>query len=288
MALPRSQVAQEGIRLAFLPDRGRLAVPGKDGRFVGKGKKHTLDRAQYLLVVAAPQVSAADAALEEGIAAEDSAMFAGQVKRNAARRMAGCVEDFELERSPAQHVAFLQELVDFDRARRRDTQPCGLHRQVPIQRQIAFVHQDLRAGSLLEFLDAAHVVDVGVRGDDVFGAQVVPDEDFLDALDIVAGVDHHGVSRGFVADNRAVALEHSDRDDFVDHSILDFGFAIFDCRAGAWTRSTPISLSVGPGKEERDATPTKSGSAPAGPSDRRACTRTPRQMRACWTGPRWP
>src|SRR5438128_2730979 len=105
--------------------------------------------------------------------------------------MSGRVEDFELERSPAQHVAFLQELVDFDRSRSLDAEPCGLHRQVPIQRQVALVHQDLRAGSLLEFLDAAHV------------------------------------------------------------------------------------------------TSTKSGSAPTGPSGRRACTRMPRQMRACWTGPRW-
>ena len=134
--------------------------------------------------------------------------------------MSGRVEDFELERSPAQHVAFLQELVDFDSARRRDTQPGGLHRQVAIQRQIALVHQDPRAGSLLEFLDAAHVVDVGVRGDDVFCAQVAAGEDFFDAVDIVAGVDHHGFPGGLVAHNRAVAPEHSDRDDFVDHSIL--------------------------------------------------------------------
>ena len=40
-------------------------------------------------------------------------------------------------------------------------------------------------------------------------------------------------------------------------------------------------------KNAADITSTKSGSVPAGPWNRRACTRTPRQMRACWTGPRW-
>ena len=42
-------------------------------------------------------------------------------------------------------------------------------------------------------------------------------EDFQNALDFVAGVDHHGLAGGFVAEDRAVALQHADRKDLVDH-----------------------------------------------------------------------
>src|SRR5690348_10630222 len=88
------------------------------------------------------------------------------------------------------------------------------------------MHQHRGPGGLLEFLDAPHMIDVGVGGDDVLCTQVVPGEDCLYALNVIAGVDDHSLSRGFVAHNRAIALEHSNWDDFVDHSVFDFGISI--------------------------------------------------------------
>ena len=42
-------------------------------------------------------------------------------------------------------------------------------------------------------------------------------EDFQDAVDFVAGIDHHGLAGGFVAEDGAVALQHADGKDLVDH-----------------------------------------------------------------------
>ena len=70
------------------------------------------------------------------------------------------------------------------------------------------------------------MIDVGVRGDDILRGQVVTRENLLDAVDVVAGIDHHGLTRGFVSDDRAVALKHPDRDDFVDHSLGSSSFSL--------------------------------------------------------------
>ena len=39
-------------------------------------------------------------------------------------------------------------------------------------------------------------------------------------LDVIAGVDDHGFARGFVANDRAVALQRTDGEDFVDHLFI--------------------------------------------------------------------
>ena len=51
---------------------------------------------------------------------------------------------------------------------------------------------------------------------DLHGESVAP-HDLQNALDLVAGIDHHGFARRLVAENRAVALQHSDRKNLVDH-----------------------------------------------------------------------
>ena len=79
------------------------------------------------------------------------------------------------------------------------------------------VHVDRGAGGQLEFLRAADVIDVGVGDHDGGHGEAVPREDFQDAVDFVAGIDHHGLARGFVAEDGAIALQHADGKDLVDH-----------------------------------------------------------------------
>ena len=80
------------------------------------------------------------------------------------------------------------------------------------------MHQHRRAGCPLQLLDASHMVNVRVRRHDQHGLQPVPVENFLDALDVVARINHHRFARLLVAEDRAVAGEHADGNDFVNHT----------------------------------------------------------------------
>ena len=42
-------------------------------------------------------------------------------------------------------------------------------------------------------------------------------EDLLDDVDVIAGIDDDCLARRFVAEDRAVALQSANRDNFVDH-----------------------------------------------------------------------
>ena len=61
------------------------------------------------------------------------------------------------------------------------------------------------------------MVDVGVGDDDLLDGELVLCEQGNDAGDVVAGIDDEGLAGGFVAEDGAVALEHADGKDFVDH-----------------------------------------------------------------------
>jgi hypothetical protein len=86
-----------------------------------------------------------------------------------------------------------------------------------IWNSVIFVHIDGRAGGLLQLRGAADVIDMCVRDDDGFDAQRVAPEDFQDLGDVVAGIDNDGCVRLLVAEDGAVALEHSDRQNFMNH-----------------------------------------------------------------------
>jgi hypothetical protein len=61
------------------------------------------------------------------------------------------------------------------------------------------------------------VVDVGMRGNNVLGAQLPLGKNFLHPLDIVAGINHHRFSSCFIPDNRTIAGKHPHGKDFMDH-----------------------------------------------------------------------
>ena len=67
------------------------------------------------------------------------------------------------------------------------------------------------------------MIDVRVGDHDGGDLEIVPRKDIQDALDLVAGVDHHRLAGGFVTEDRAIALKGADRKDLVDHkaSILN-------------------------------------------------------------------
>jgi uncharacterized membrane protein len=95
--------------------------------------------------------------------------------------------------------------------------PSRLYVHHVLQFAVRKVHIYRGSGCHLEFLGAAYMIDVGVGDHDGGHSQPVPGEDFQDAVNFVAGIDYHGLARGFVAEDRTVALQHAYGKDLVDH-----------------------------------------------------------------------
>src|SRR4029077_17117469 len=80
---------------------------------------------------------------------------------------------------------------------------------------------------------AANMIDVSVRDDDLLHFQVVLSDDSDDLFDVIAGIDDHGFARCFIADDRAVAMQRPDREDFMNHQIE---FSVLGSKSQRYTR----------------------------------------------------
>jgi len=65
------------------------------------------------------------------------------------------------------------------------------------------------------------VVDVRVSADDGLDGQLVAAEKFEDAGDLVAGINDECFACDWVADDRAIALQHANGDGDVNQSLRD-------------------------------------------------------------------
>ena len=99
-------------------------------------------------------------------------------------------------------------------------QPASLHFEIVVQFLILRVHMDRRAGQRFELGRAADVIDVGVRNDDRLDLELAAVEDLDDRSNVVTGIDDNRLAGSLVAKNGAVALEHANADDLVNHESL--------------------------------------------------------------------
>ena len=124
-----------------------------------------------------------------------------EIQRNASGRVTGCVNDLRLKRSPAQNVAFLQQLIDVGELRRVDAEERRLHLHRPIERQVVAVHQHGSARVSMKFAQAADVIDVRMRADDGLDGELMSAEKVQYAIYFVAGVHHQRFVRHRIADD---------------------------------------------------------------------------------------
>ena len=95
-----------------------------------------------------------------------------------------------------------------------------LHRAL-VQKEIVAVQIDRHAERTLGDPNAGHVIDVGVRQEDVPDRERVALGEGEQAGDFVAGIDQHGVTRLVAADDEAVLEERSDGLCFdYDHAVI--------------------------------------------------------------------
>ena len=129
------------------------------------------------------------------------------------RMLAACAPAFTV--SP---VLTLWSIVDC--AGRCHAEPRGLHVEHFEQGIVVLVEQDRRSGGRAQLHRASHMIDVGVRDDDLLDLQVMLADERENVFNVVAGVDDHRFARGFVANDRAIALQRPDGKDFVDHASI--------------------------------------------------------------------
>jgi len=211
-----SAIHQKRIALAFGGDRGEFAVAGDDYGFVRQGQHCVVQRAHDFLHGAAGEVGAPDGAGEESVTG-DQFFLRFKIEADAAFGVAGSVQDLGGVRSGRDAVAGRDAAVNFDFARRGHADPRGLHIEHLQQRIVVLVEQDGRAGGGTEFHGSADVVNVGVGNDDLLDLEIVLADEGEDVVDVVAGINDHGLARGLVADDGTVARERADGQDLVDH-----------------------------------------------------------------------
>ncbi len=141
----------------------------------------------------------------------------GKVEAAAALGVAGGVEDCSCESGYGDGAAVTKVVVGGGDFGGGDAQPAGLDVHHLDEGEVELVVEDGGSGELLEAVGSGDVVDVGVGDDDLLDGEVMAIEDGLDAGDVVTGVDDDGFAGGFVAKDRAVALEEAYGEDFVDH-----------------------------------------------------------------------
>ncbi len=207
---------EERVGLAFIADGGEFAMAGHDYGFIGQGQQRVVQRAQYFLHRSAREIGAADGAGEECVACDQ--LFLGrEVEADAAFSVAGGVEDVSGEGSGGDGFARSDAAIDFNRAGGAHADPRSLHIEHFQQRVIILVEQDGSAGGSTEFHSSADVVDVGVGDDDLFDLETMLAHHGEDVIDLIAWVNDHSFVSGLVSDDRAVALQRADGEDFVDH-----------------------------------------------------------------------
>ncbi len=64
------------------------------------------------------------------------------------------------------------------------------------------------------------MIDMRVGDNDLFYLQIVFADESENTFNVVPGIDDHRFVRGFVADDRAIALQWSHRNNFVDHASI--------------------------------------------------------------------
>ena len=214
---------QERVLFPLLPDRRLRSMARDDDRLVGQGEDAAMQGFQNLLKRSSRQIGPANAAREQRVAGNQQ-FLRGEIQADAALGMAGGVQNIRGQASGAQALVVVEAGVDLDPPGRGHAEPRCLHVEHLQQRIVVLIKQDGSARLRPQFHRPANMIDVGMGDDDLFHLQLVPPDDREDVFDIVARIDDHRFARGFIADDRTIALQRADGKDFVNHRLY--------CRAG--------------------------------------------------------
>src|SRR5208282_177573 len=139
---------------------------------------------------------------------------------DAALGVAGSVENVRCEVTRSQRFAICDARFDGNCARRGHAEPGRLYVEHFQQRVVILVEQDGRPRQCAQLHGSAYVIDVGVGDDDLLHFQLVLADDGENVFNVIARIDDHGLVRGLVSDDGAVALQRAYGQDLVDHRFI--------------------------------------------------------------------
>jgi hypothetical protein len=191
-----------------VPERGGAHVAGQHAGLVRERVEQGRDRAHEGRHVAAREVGAPDRAAEQDVAAEQRLLVRDGVG-DVARGVAGREQDVDLAAGERQRLAAADGLLGVvglvgPEAGERVAVDVLEHRDLGLRAV------DRRAGGAGERRDRADVVEVRVREEDRLDRGPELLEHGLDALGLVAGVDHERAGGAVAASDPAVLLDRPD------------------------------------------------------------------------------
>ena len=109
----------------------------------------------------------------------------------------------------------------------RYTEQSALHGKAHGDHLIGSVHPYRRAGERSQLFGTPDVIEMRVRDENRFHLQRMFLKDFYDLRDVGAGIDDHSFASFRIAEDRAVALQHTHGKHFMNHSSLSYGLMDF-------------------------------------------------------------
>ena len=202
----------------FVSDCGGWPVTADDESIVIERHQLLLNGIKNLSVRSAPQVRAANALLEKGVASKKNVLLSCEMETCTAGCVSWRVQDPKFHAMTGNRAAVVKQAIDNASPGTRHSDPLGLHIEFIKEEDIRFVNRGRRSASLLKIVNRSNVIDMRVSADNLPGRESVFLEPLKYLLWIVSRIDHDGLARVLVRDDRAVALEQSDWKCLDDHA----------------------------------------------------------------------
>jgi hypothetical protein len=185
-------------------------MPWKDQSVFVQREDALADGSEKQAHVSSPKIGSSDALLKESIPGKYLFISAYDTKANAARAMSRRVDDLELVISENNLLFVRNPFLDGWRIRELHTEQFPLHREILIEKLIAFVQTNFPLSLPVNEIGRSDVIEVRMRVKNIFYDKAASGHFFENSQTLVAWVDEHGFFSLFTAENLTVALKRSD------------------------------------------------------------------------------
>ena len=181
-------------------------------RIIAKREQDRANRANERGVVAAGQIRSTDRSRKQGI--PDEQMLAGRrttpdLQAHATGTMAGCMVWAHIVLAKSNHLIQRVELVDGRLRLHRQAEHRAVLDGVLVQEQVVAMQVNRHAKRPLCIGDTSHVIDVGVREQDVADGESMALGKRQQLINLVAGVDEHRLASRLAGHDEAVLEERA-------------------------------------------------------------------------------
>ena len=236
--------AQKWVVGALFPNRGGFAMPWVNRGIVRKDQQFLVNGFYDLRKRPARQVSPPYAALKERVPGNEplrawrlcagaGTLFGMRMgvrdclpravgfhhQADAAGSVSGGVENSDRKSGPSQRLALPEEIINLTDLWRRNAQPLRLRSKGTVRGKVGFVNQNGCFGGAAQRGERSHVIDVRVGAEDGAYMKSVALDHIQYPLRLLTRINDDCLARLRVAQNRAIALQHSNRNDFVNKAI---------------------------------------------------------------------